>query len=110
MKTVNNSSALKLSMILTAAILALTNIGCVSPPQPAFKRSGHQVFQVKCNGFARTIADCHAQASRTCNGEYDEMGQDGTSSFVPVGGRYMPVNNRSLLFTCKPPADEASNE
>lgn len=85
--------------LIPLAFLILT--GCFGRGvRPAYTRNGVTVYEAKCNGMARTINDCYEQASKLCGGNFKEVGTDATSSFVGSANGYVPVNNRSLAFTC----------
>lgn len=86
------------------SLLALVTTGCAigKGVRPAYTNGDVQVYEAKCNGMARTINDCYAQASTFCEGKkFKPVGQDATSTVVPVNNGFMPVNNRSLAFTCE---------
>ncbi len=67
--------------------------------------NGEKVFEAKCNGTARTYADCLVQASKTCS-EYNQkaipLNTDGSSTVMTnVNGQVLPIVNRSMLFKCE---------
>ena len=67
--------------------------------------NGENVFEAKCNGTARTYADCLEQASDKCS-EYHkkavQLNADGSSTLmIGVNGQILPIVNRSLLFKCE---------
>ncbi len=76
--------------------------GCATV-SPSFVRDGKQVYEAKCPGTMRSIADCHKLAAKQCNGKYEEMGRESNSSFMQNNftGEITPIQTRSLLFVCK---------
>lgn len=89
---------MKLSII---GLLCLLIIGCAGKGvRPLYVKDGRQVFEAKCNGGGRTIGDCHQQAATACGGEFQALNEDSSSGIAPVGGRYVSVMNRSLMFVC----------
>lgn len=66
--------------------------------------NGEKMYEAKCNGLARTMANCYEQASNTCqkqNLKAVPLEQDHTNSAIVMGGNFTPITNRSLMFQCK---------
>lgn len=54
---------------------------------------GTKEYEAKCNGWARSMSDCYAQATETCDGPYVVSGK----TFSPKS----PIVNREIRFSCK---------
>jgi hypothetical protein len=81
-------------------LLTLMLSGCMTT-RMAYVQNGTEVYEANCNGLARTIADCYAQASKKCNGKFKEVNKDQTNTLAPYGNSFVPVTKRSLMFICQ---------
>lgn len=95
--------------LICAIVLSGCAIGKGVRQVGATKRN---MYEAKCNGMARTIADCYEQADNICGEQGLEaapIGQDSTSNMMRIGNGYTPIANRSLMFKCVAPTESASN-
>lgn len=89
----------KLTLTLIG-LVAILSTGCVTTRQ-AYVNNGVQVHEARCNGNARSMADCFARASQVCNGNFEQVNQEGRQVVAPMGNSFIATTHRSLLFTCK---------
>lgn len=86
--------------ILVLLALALTSCMTVRP----INYNGEELFEVNCNGTARTMGDCMSKSSEYCSKlgkKAKSISQDGTSTVVGMNGQILPSVSRSLLFKCE---------
>jgi hypothetical protein len=68
---------------------------------------GDRIYEAKCNGTARTIGDCYAQAGETCRGEYTILNSSSDLNYMAISGNVTPLVSRQILFKCKQFVPEA---
>lgn len=83
----------KLIMMCVAAALA----GCAAGVETVTAPNGKPGFLITCNGSADSWAKCYNAAIKQCNGPYDIVDKNETST--PTG--YGPLVHRNLIIACK---------
>lgn len=68
--------------------------------RPVYENKGAQVFEATCNGTGRTMGDCYAQAAKTCDGNFEPVNNDSSSTAMISNGNLIPIQKRNLLFQC----------
>lgn len=89
-------------MKITLLLIAVFVSGCMTVRKINY--NGEELFEVKCNGTARTMADCLEKSSEHCASlgkKSVPMDRDGNSSIVSMNGQILPAVSRSLLFKCE---------
>lgn len=90
--------------LILSILSALLSSCAIGKGVRALTINGESVFEAKCNGTARTYADCLEQASNKCS-EYGKkavsLNSDGSSTLMTINNQLVPVVNRSLLFKCE---------
>lgn len=79
----------------------------------SFEFNGETLYEAKCNGMARSIKSCLAQASKHCEGldkHAEILGNDATTAPMPFGGSFIPLAKRSLTFKCVDKNDQKKDE
>lgn len=79
-------------VLLAAVVLA----GCAGQTKPMTTPSGKAGFQVSCNGGVSDWTDCYAAATKACNGKYNVVDRDGSTTMTGYG----PMIRRSLIIEC----------
>jgi len=88
-------------VVLAAVMVAMS--GCVTTRQFSGP-SGETGYLTKCNGGARSMADCYDEAAKVCKGKgYNILaGTDKSCGAVVSGNMVMDAQCRELTYTCKP--------
>jgi hypothetical protein len=90
----------------TATILAAVALaGCVTA-RPLTLPNGQQGEVIRCNGMARSMADCYEKAGATCPKGYDIVDANGEAHPMIVANNSSLIGgsvvHRSLMVQCHP--------
>lgn len=81
-----------------AAVACFALAGCISAGVAPFTTpDGKPGYIAYCGGKVLGMADCHAEARKTCQGDYVELNRSVTTRNISNGGS---TENRSFEFTC----------
>lgn len=84
-------------------LLTLLLQGCIGTGVRPIEYNGETIYEAKCNGAVRTIADCYEQASKTCQDlgkKSVAISQDGSSQLATMNNQLMTATYRNLMFKC----------
>nr|BFD63150.1 hypothetical protein BdHM001_18310 [Bdellovibrio sp. HM001] len=68
--------------------------------------NGQKMYEVSCNGLARSYIDCQTEASKKCaetGQHFAPVSSDGTQAYMGSANGFTPVTNRTLLYKCVDP-------
>lgn len=85
--------------LLILSVLFLS--GCMTTREHII--NGEKMYQVSCNGTARTYIDCQTEASKKCaetNQNFAPVNSDGQITYRSANGGFGALATRSLLFKC----------
>ncbi len=88
-------------LLLSSSICLLA--GCSSKPvtQRLYMENGKQVYRTTCGGTDNSISQCMVQANFQCDGEFFNLGSEGSTRYADVAGYPVAIVNRELVFKCR---------
>lgn len=78
-------------------ITSVTMVGCAAKVKPMTTPEGKQGFLVQCDGSADSWASCYEAANKSCQGKYNVIDRNETSTSTAYG----PMVRRNLIAECK---------
>ncbi|MFV3409694.1 hypothetical protein ACNH6C_13865 [Bdellovibrio bacteriovorus] len=82
-------------------VATLTLSACMTTKEHVV--NGQKMYEVTCNGLARSYIDCQTAASKKCaetDQHFAPVSSDGTQAYVGGANGFTPITNRTLLYKC----------